>query len=220
MEQWFQVQTEKFSDRSPGYLFSAHGPDSDGDYEIDAEYEDALGRSYVFVGEIAAGDVVPVWGPGEIDLSRHIPIEEVDFQASIDEKLAEQLKDLRPGKIWLYGSNPTHVIVDEPARLPLDSKERKEVPLFTFLNEYFPDAFIAVTRLSHKANEKHNPGEPMHWAREKSQDHKDCILRHLMDEERIDPETGEPEAVAAFWRAGANAQLVIEKLRREGKYHR
>jgi hypothetical protein len=96
--------------------------------------------------------------------------------------------------------------------LPLDSAERKEVPLWTFLSGYFPKTFVAMTRLSFKANEKHNPGQPMHWSREKSSDHKDCILRHLLDEERIDPETGQPEAVAAAWRACANAELVIERI--------
>ena len=98
-------------------------------------------------------------------------------------------------------------------RLPLDSAARKKVPVWTFINTYFPDVIIAMAALSYAANEKHNPGQPLHWSREKSGDHKDCLLRHLFDEERIDPETGQPEAVAAAWRACANAQLVIEKLR-------
>lgn len=119
------------------------------------------------------------------------------------------------GEAEAYLAKWTISIVEESdARLPLDSAERKATPLFTFLNTYFPDAFVSLARLSFKANEKHNPGEPMHWAREKSTDHKDCILRHLLDEERIDPETDEPEAVAAAWRALANAQLVLEKLGR------
>lgn len=96
--------------------------------------------------------------------------------------------------------------------LPLDSAARKQVPLWTFLSTYFPKTFVAMTQLSYAANEKHNPGQSMHWAREKSADHKDCILRHLLDEERVDPETGQPEAVAAAWRACANAELVIERL--------
>lgn len=99
-----------------------------------------------------------------------------------------------------------------PGLLPLDSKERKEVPLWTFIRTYFPKTFIAMARLSFKANEKHNPGQPMHWAREKSSDHKDCAMRHWFDEERIDPETGEPEAVAAAWRACANAEQVLDRL--------
>lgn len=98
-------------------------------------------------------------------------------------------------------------------KLPLDSKARKEIPIWTFIAEYFPDVIIAMASLSYKANEKHNPGQPMHWSRNKSGDHKDCIVRHLFDDERIDPETGECEAVAAAWRACANAQIVIERLR-------
>lgn len=102
-------------------------------------------------------------------------------------------------------------------KLPQNSKLRKEIPLFTFLSEYFPDVFVAMASLSFKANEKHNPGQPMHWSREKSADHKDCAIRHFLDEEHIDPATGWPEAVAAAWRACANAQLVIERMRKEGR---
>ena len=100
--------------------------------------------------------------------------------------------------------------------LPTDSKARKEIPLWTFISTYFPKTFVAMAKLSYLANEKHNPGEPMHWAREKSTDHKDCIARHLLDEERLD-EFGIPEAVAAAWRACANAELVLEKLQITGE---
>ena len=102
------------------------------------------------------------------------------------------------------------------AILPLDPKERKEVPLWTVISQYFPKAMVGVARVSFRANERHNPGQPMHWSREKSSDHKDCIVRHLLDEERIDPETGQPEAVQAAWRALANAELIIERLQAKG----
>src|SRR5699024_12009975 len=43
----------------------------------------------------------------------------------------------------------------------------------------YGDALAAVANLSYTANQKHNPGERMHWARNKSTDHADCLIRHL-----------------------------------------
>lgn len=90
------------------------------------------------------------------------------------------------------------------------SAERKLAPLWTFMSGYFPDAFMAGARLSKRANDKHNPGEAMRWAREKSKDHLECAARHMLTPDRIDPETGETELVAAFWRIGAELQLREE----------
>jgi hypothetical protein len=65
--------------------------------------------------------------------------------------------------------------------LPTDSAERKRIPLFSGVFAYFPDALAGVARVSWEGNEKHNPGEPLHWARGKSDDHEDCIARHTQD---------------------------------------
>lgn len=45
----------------------------------------------------------------------------------------------------------------------------------------YPRAFAAVAQVSWYGNEKHNPGQPVHHAREKSTDHPDCIARHLVE---------------------------------------
>lgn len=92
-----------------------------------------------------------------------------------------------------------------------ESQQRKETPIWSGLLQYFPLACEAVARLSFKANEKHNPGELMHWAREKSKDHEDCIIRHSMNPAEIDPEFGELHAVARAWRAMAALELLEEK---------
>jgi len=98
--------------------------------------------------------------------------------------------------------------------LPTNSKDRKQIPMFSGLLAYFPDALAAVAAHSFNGNEKHNPGEPLHWAREKSSDHKDCIVRHLADIATGADEIEELTAVA--WRALAAAQLAIEaKVRRD-----
>jgi len=91
------------------------------------------------------------------------------------------------------------------------SEERKATPIWSGVLRYFPDAIAAVARLSKRGNDKHNPGEPLHWAREKSNDHGDCILRHQMEPDAIDEDTGELHAVAVAWRALAQLQLLEEK---------
>jgi hypothetical protein len=96
--------------------------------------------------------------------------------------------------------------------LPTRSEERKKVPIFSGVLNYFPLAIAAVARLSKAGNDKHNPGQTMHWARGKSMDHEDCIARHLIDIETVDPATGEYEdAKALAWRALAKLQLLEEK---------
>lgn len=95
--------------------------------------------------------------------------------------------------------------------LPTDSKRRKDIPLARGCLDYFPLALAAVAELSQKGNEKHNPGQPLHWSREKSSDHADCIMRHLVDRGKVDEEDGILHDVKVAWRALAMAQLALEK---------
>src|SRR6266699_3932087 len=95
-------------------------------------------------------------------------------------------------------------------RLPAGNV-RKEIPLTTGLLDYFPDALAAVARVSQKGNQKHNPGEPLHWSRDKSADHADCVSRHLVDRGQLDDD-GELHEVHLAWRALALAQEALEKL--------
>jgi hypothetical protein len=95
----------------------------------------------------------------------------------------------------------------------VESARRKATPIYSGVLMYFPKAIAAVARLSDKANEKHNPGEPLHWSREKSSDHKDCIARHLMDAGTWDDEMDELHDVALAWRALANLELALEERR-------
>lgn len=114
-----------------------------------------------------------------------------------------------------------------------DYNKRKAVPVFDGLLMYFPDACAAVASVSHKANEQHNPGEPMHWARGKSMNQYDTALRHMIDHrtgggfsmklnyenngwiiERYDTD-GERHLAKAAWRILAALQLDIEAERAE-----
>jgi hypothetical protein len=100
---------------------------------------------------------------------------------------------------------------DEPV-LPTDSEARKQIPIFSGVMNYFPLALAAVARVSKRGNDKHNPGVPLHWSRDKSTDHADCIARHLLDYDTLDAVTMEYEdAQALAWRALALLQVLEEK---------
>lgn len=109
---------------------------------------------------------------------------------------------------------------------PTSSRWRKRRPITTGCVDYFFDALLEVAYLSWVGNQKHNPGEPMHWARGKSVDQADTIGRHLgerggFDEYDIINEYGKRErvrirhSVALAWRALANLQEELE--REEGR---
>lgn len=102
--------------------------------------------------------------------------------------------------------------------LPTDDKQRKALPLWTFFMEYFPDVFLAVANVSIVGNRQHNPGEPLHWAREKSTDQMNTAFRHLFDYGRgvIRDTDGQYHLAKAIWRLSAELQLLIEKEECDG----
>lgn len=95
--------------------------------------------------------------------------------------------------------------------LPTDSQARKDIPVTTGVLDYFPAAIAAVAAVSKAGNDKHNPGEPLHWSRGKSTDQADCIARHLIERGGIDPETGMRHSAQLAWRALAFLQLELEE---------
>lgn len=98
----------------------------------------------------------------------------------------------------------------EPIEIP-----RKDKPVFSGVLQYFPDAILEISHHSKKGNDKHNPGQPLHWAKEKSKDHADCVARHLLDIgpnwDLVDPETQSYHATALAWRALALLQTLLER---------
>ncbi len=95
----------------------------------------------------------------------------------------------------------------------LTSAERKEVSVARALYAYFPDALALIARHSVRSNERHNPGQPVHWSREKSSDHEDCIGRHSIAV-AVDPDAldgTEPHIICRAWRALAALQLWAEE---------
>lgn len=93
--------------------------------------------------------------------------------------------------------------------LPTDPLARKQFPICTGVLDYFPDALAAVAACSKAGNDQHNPGEPLRWAREKSSDHADCLVRHLVERGTKDVD-GIAHSAKCAWRALALLQLEIE----------
>jgi hypothetical protein len=100
--------------------------------------------------------------------------------------------------------------------LPSDAAARKGVPITTGVLDYFPDAIAEVARVSVAGNDQHNPGQPLHWAREKSTDQADCIGRHLIERGTRDVD-GQRHSAKLAWRALANLQLELEAEKAKGE---
>jgi len=100
-------------------------------------------------------------------------------------------------------------IVHSNPLLPVDPEERKKIPLATGVLDYFPAALIEVAKVSHQGNEQHNPGEPLHWARGKSTDQADTIIRHFLERGKFDTD-GMRHSAKLAWRALALLQLELE----------
>jgi hypothetical protein len=103
-------------------------------------------------------------------------------------------------------------VVSRPMKqavLPSDKVERKQTPIYSGVLKYFPLAIAEVARVSYVGNEQHNPGEPLHWAREKSTDQHDCIVRHLMEAGTIDTD-GMRHSAKVCWRSLAALELELE----------
>lgn len=95
------------------------------------------------------------------------------------------------------------------SNLPTSAKERKGMPIATGFVDYFPDAMAVVAELSRICNEQHNPGEPLHWAKEKSTDEADALMRHFLDRGTLDSD-GIRHTAKVAWRAMAMLQRELE----------
>lgn len=93
--------------------------------------------------------------------------------------------------------------------LPQDYKARKEIPICTGVLDYFPKSLAEVARVSYEGNKQHNPGEPLHWAKGKSQDEEDAHIRHWMERYDIDGD-GVYHAAKAAWRNLAFLEKLLE----------
>lgn len=95
------------------------------------------------------------------------------------------------------------------------AQERKDAPICTGVLLYFPLALAEVARVSKRGNDQHNPGEPLHWAREKSTDQLDTTTRHIVDHGtgHVRDADGGYHLAKAAWRILAELELTLEKER-------
>jgi hypothetical protein len=84
--------------------------------------------------------------------------------------------------------------------LPVEASARKQIPIYSGVVRYFPDALVAVAKVSYIGNQQHHPDQPLHWDKSKSADEEDAMMRHIVEQEW--------DKVA--WRALANLQRKIE----------
>ena len=91
-----------------------------------------------------------------------------------------------------------------------DEPNRKEMPVFSGVLKYFPDAIREVAKTSWIGNQQHHPNKPLHWDRSKSGDELDALTRHLMEAGEIDTDLIRHSAKVA-WRALANLQKELEE---------
>jgi len=101
---------------------------------------------------------------------------------------------------------------EEQTVFPTGAADRKKYPVGTGVLDYFSSALAEVSRVSFVGNEQHNPGQPLHWARGKSTDQADTMIRHFMERGKIDID-GMRHSAKMAWRALA---LLQEELEAEG----
>ena len=105
------------------------------------------------------------------------------------------------------------------SKLPTDNSSRKKLPVFDGLIQYFPLACLAVAEVSRVGNAQHNPGQPLHWAKEKSTDQRNTALRHWIDDAMGNERDTDGcwHLAKAAWRTLAELQIKMELAESEGK---
>ena len=108
--------------------------------------------------------------------------------------------------------NPTNIVKPGPLTPTGEAAHRKARPLCTGVLDYFPDALLEVAHCSKVGNDQHNPGQPLHWAKEKSTDEADALARHLLERGTLDTD-GVRHSAKVAWRALAMLQREIDAER-------
>lgn len=129
---------------------------------------------------------------------------------------AEENEQIIASNVVLDVDPTPEVVAEIVAGLPSDHKARKERPICRGVLDYFPDAVAEVAYVSYVGNEQHNPGQPMHWAKGKSTDHADCIVRHLLERGKNDTD-GLRHTAKVAWRALALLQTELDAERANGQ---
>lgn len=87
--------------------------------------------------------------------------------------------------------------------------DRKQYPVGTGVLDYFPDALVAVARVSLEGNIQHQIDGPLRWDRSKSTDEADALVRHFLQRGTTDTD-GMLHSAKLSWRALALLQKELE----------
>ena len=96
------------------------------------------------------------------------------------------------------------------SNITTNAKERKGLPVYSGVLNYFPNALLAIAECSRIGNDQHNPDKPLHWDRSKSGDELDALTRHLLQAGEMDSD-GIYHDTKVAWRALANLEKLLEK---------
>ena len=100
-------------------------------------------------------------------------------------------------------------LTDKPPKQDNKHANRKAIPLFEGVFQYFLKALCEVAKCSRAGSDQHHPGQPLHWDRSKSSDEASSLLRHLMQYDELDDD-GMLHCAKVAWRALALLEKTIE----------
>lgn len=150
----------------------------------------------------ASGDTISVMVDGPVDREGTLSLADTTWDYYVS------------SGVWQSGSEDDYFVLRNVGETTLtlsdDDAERRDFPMYDGLMAYFPNALAYVAKVSKIGNQQHNPGQPMHWARGKSTDHENKIMRHLADVGRKDGR-GVRHSGSLAWRALANLQEELER---------
>ena len=114
---------------------------------------------------------------------------------------------------YMYNGDPVGDLLENPpfAQQETKAQKRKQMPVYSGVLKYFPDALKEVSKASQAGNNQHHPDKPLHWDKTKSFDNEDALVRHLIDHSK-DPmdDDGVLHLTKVAWRALASLQIYLE----------
>ena len=114
---------------------------------------------------------------------------------------------------YMYNGDPVGDLLEDPpfAQQETKAQKRKQMPVYSGVLKYFPDALKEVSKASQAGNNQHHPDKPLHWDKTKSFDNEDALVRHLIDHSK-DPmdDDGVLHLTKVCWRSLAALQIYLE----------
>ena len=132
-----------------------------------------------------------------------------------EEIIAAEAEELEKGLYYryMYNGDPVGDMLEDPpfAQQETKAQKRKQMPVYSGVLKYFPDALKEVSKASQAGNDQHHPDKPLHWDKTKSFDNEDALVRHLIDHSK-DPmdDDGVLHLTKVAWRSLAALQIYLE----------